>query len=76
MLLGIYLNFSFDKQYQLYFWKVIGLRYVVGFILPMGVSVLAYAVEFKYDHRFVGMVSNTTILISFALLWGISNLLI
>ncbi|QRG65094.1 AEC family transporter [Brevibacillus choshinensis] len=100
LLLGIYLNFSFDKRYQLHFWKVLGLRYVVGlaigiacflilpfedmfkytllvgFILPMGVSVLAYSVEFKYDYKFVGMVSNTTILISFVLLWGISNMLL
>ncbi|WNC12206.1 AEC family transporter [Brevibacillus brevis] len=100
LLLGIYLNFSFDKRYQHHFWKVLGLRYLVGlaigivcfmllpfedmfkytllvgFILPMGVSVLAYSVEFKYDHKFVGMVSNTTILISFVLLWGISNMLL
>ncbi|MFJ9499588.1 AEC family transporter [Brevibacillus centrosporus] len=98
LLLGIYLNFSFDKRYLHHFWKVLGLRYIVGlavgitcfmllpfedmfkytllvgFVLPMGVSVLAYSVEFKYDYKFVGMVSNMTILISFVLLWGISNM--
>lgn len=100
LLLGIYLNFSFEKRYRINIWKVLGLRYVVGlllgilgfyllpfenmfkytlligFILPMGVSVLAYSVEFKYDQKFVGMVSNLTILISFVLIWGISSVIL
>ena len=53
-------------------------RYTVllGLILPIPLSVLPYAVEFDYDRKFVGTVSNITILISFALLWGIANILI
>lgn len=49
---------------------------LMGFILPMSFSVLVYAVEFEYDEKFVGTVSNLTILISFALLWGIGNILL
>lgn len=48
----------------------------LGFILPISVSVLPYSVEFNYDRKFVGTVSNISILISFVLLWIISNLLI
>lgn len=53
-------------------------RYTIllGLILPISVSVLPYSVEFKYDQKFVGTVSNVTILISFLLLWIIANLLI
>lgn len=49
---------------------------LLGFILPISVSVLPYSVEFNYDRKFVGTVSNISILISFVLLWIISNLLI
>lgn len=53
-------------------------RYTVllGFILPISVSVLPYSVEFNYDSTFIGTVSNLTILISFLLLWIITNVMI
>lgn len=47
---------------------------LLGLILPIPLSALAYAVEFDYDRKFVGTVSNLTILISFVLLWGIANI--
>lgn len=46
---------------------------LLGLILPVPLSALPYAVEFDYDRKFVGTVSNLTILISFVLLWGIAN---
>lgn len=53
-------------------------RYTVllGLILPISISVLPYSVEFDYDRKFVGTVSNITILISFLLLWVITNIFI
>lgn len=47
---------------------------LLGLILPIPLSVLPYAVEFDYDRKFVGTVSNLTILISFVLLWAIANI--
>lgn len=49
---------------------------LLGLILPISVSVLPYSVEFDYNRRFVGTVSNITIIISFFLLWVLANLLI
>jgi malate permease and related proteins len=100
LLLGIYLNFSFEKSYKNLAIKFIAVRYgvglvlgiilfmvlpfedmfkytvLIGLILPTSVSILPYSVEFDYDRKFVGTVSNVTILISFFLLWGIGNLLL
>ncbi len=51
-------------------------RYTIllALILPMSFSALVYAVQFNYDKKLIGTVSNLTILISFVLLWGIGNL--
>jgi len=49
---------------------------LLGLILPISVSVLPYSVEFDYNRKFVGTVSNITILISFFLLWIIANIII
>lgn len=100
LLLGLYLNFTFDKSYNKLILKLLSVRYLIGlavgillffllplgemfkytlllgFILPTSVSSLAYAVEFGYDERFVGTVSNITVLISFFLLWGIGNFIL
>ena len=53
-------------------------RYTIllALILPMSFSALVYAVQFNYDKKLIGTVSNLTILISFVLLWGIGNLLL
>lgn len=99
LLLGIYLNFSFEKGYWNLILKYLALKYVVGlgigitlffilpfndmfkftllvcFILPTSTSVLPYSVEFNYNKRFVGTVSNMTIIISFILIWGLANII-
>ncbi|MYL54309.1 AEC family transporter [Pontibacillus yanchengensis] len=49
---------------------------LIALILPMSASVLPYAVEFDYDRKFVGTVSNITIIVSFFLLWGVGTLII
>ncbi|MFB4168415.1 AEC family transporter [Virgibacillus sp. JSM 102003] len=99
LLLGIYLNFKFDKRYYTLIMKVLTIRYVlgltvgislfyilpyddmfkytvlIGLMLPVSVSVLPYSVEFNYDQRFIGTVSNLTILITFFLLWILMNII-
>ncbi|MGQ4667938.1 AEC family transporter [Metabacillus halosaccharovorans] len=100
LLLGIYLNFSFDKSYVKLMLQYLGLRYgvglllgvlcffvfpfdemfkytvLLGFLLPTSMSVLPYSVEFEYNQKFVGTLSNLTIIISFILLWLLANLFI
>ncbi|SEP81648.1 hypothetical protein SAMN05216232_0975 [Virgibacillus subterraneus] len=99
LLLGIYLNFKFDKSYYTLIIKVLTIRYVlgltvgislffilpyddmfrytvlIGLMLPVSVSVLPYSVEFNYDQRFIGTVSNLTILITFFLLWVLMSII-
>ncbi|WP_245911455.1 hypothetical protein [Paraliobacillus ryukyuensis] len=59
------------------FSKILAVRFgsglVVGVLLPTTI-LLPYAVDFKYDKKFVGMVCNVTILISFVLIWLIIHL--
>ncbi|RKQ34712.1 AEC family transporter [Oceanobacillus halophilus] len=100
LLLGIYLNFVFDKKYLQLIFKYMAVKYVtgivvgialflwlpfddmfkftvlIGLILPTSMSVVPYAVEFKYDTRFVGTVSNITILTSFLLIWLVANFIV
>lgn len=49
---------------------------LIALILPMSFSAIVYAVQFNYDKKLIGTVSNLTILISFVLLWGIGNLIL
>lgn len=42
---------------------------LIGLILPISASVLPYSVEFDYDRKFVGTLSNITVLVSFFLIW-------
>lgn len=42
---------------------------LIGLILPICTAVIPFAVEFHYDHKFVGALSNITILLSFGLVW-------
>ncbi|GGH84533.1 putative permease [Pullulanibacillus pueri] len=99
LLLGLYLNFRFDKSYNKLLYKFLGIRYLIGLglgillffilpfdnmfkytllmglILPTSVAVLPYSVEFDYNQKFVGIASNVTILLSFFLLWGMTNII-
>ena len=49
--------------------EMIMMTLLIGLCLPIPLSVIPYAEEFKYDHKFVVMVSNVTILTSFVLIW-------
>lgn len=42
---------------------------LISFILPSSFSVLAYAVNFKYDTKIAGAIVNTSIIISLVMLW-------
>ncbi|AIF49677.1 AEC family transporter [Pelosinus sp. UFO1] len=47
---------------------------LIGFLLPMPTAVIQYAIEFDYDQKFVGTVTNITILLSFFLIWIIISM--
>ncbi len=42
---------------------------MLAFVLPTSFSVIAYAVEFKYDAKFVGALVNSSIIISIVIMW-------
>jgi predicted permease len=45
---------------------------VISFILPIGMSVIPFVIQFKYDQKLVritGTITNLTIIISFGLMW-------
>jgi len=93
LLLGIYLSFSFEKEYLVKMAKILIIRYgigisvglilffvlpfenlfryilLIGFALPISMSVIPYSVQFNYDQKFVGTVNNITIVISFFYIW-------
>lgn len=56
----------FDKMFQH--------TMLIGFLLPIPTAVIQYAIEFDYDQKFVGTVTNITILLSFFLVWIIIGL--
>jgi hypothetical protein len=93
LLLGIFLNFNFEKSQWKNVIKVLLIRYgfglVVGLslffvlpfeilyrgilsialILPIGLAILAFSVEFNFDEKIAGMMTNLSIIISFVLMW-------
>jgi len=99
LLLGIFLNFKFEKSQWKNAFIVLIIRYSFGLviglmlffllpfdqlyrgilaialILPIGLAVIPFTVEFGYNERFAGMVANLTIIISFVLLWVVIILL-
>lgn len=48
---------------------------LITLILPSSFATIAYAVEFKYDTRFVGALVNSTIIISIITMWVIALLI-
>lgn len=42
---------------------------LIGMVLPISMTVIPYSVQFNYDHKFVGTLTNFTIIISFILVW-------
>jgi len=93
LLLGIFLNFHFDRSKWENILKILGIRYILGLsiglllffllpfnilyrgilsialILPIGLAIIPYAVEFKYDEELAGMTINLSIIFSFILMW-------
>lgn len=100
LLLGVYLNFRFEKSNMRLVWKYLGIRYgigaviglllfwflpmeemirytlLVGLILPVATSNLAFSVEFDYNTKLVGTISNISIIFSFVLLWLLVNMVL
>ena len=101
LLLGLYLNFSFEKKYIRPIAKFLVFRYglglivgltlyytlpvnemfkntlLLGFILPIGLAVIPYAVEFKYKTTLlIGTISNICIMISIVLLYVFANFIL
>jgi predicted permease len=101
LLLGIYLNFKFEKNEWSIVLKILIIRYGFGIIiglilfftlpftdlyrlivlimlvLPPGMTLLPYIIEFEYNEKVVGMVVNISIFISFILMFfliGISGI--
>ncbi|MFJ5621274.1 AEC family transporter [Peribacillus loiseleuriae] len=101
LLLGLYLNFNFEKQYlrptikyvlfRYGFGLIVGLAFyfllpfnqmfrytiLIGLLLPVGLSVLPFAHEFKYPtHRLIGTLSNICIVISIIILYLFANFIL
>jgi len=57
----LYMVLPFDKMFRI--------TLLLGFCLPISLSVVPYAVECGYDKKFVGTVNNATIIISFMVMW-------
>ncbi|WP_278279579.1 MULTISPECIES: AEC family transporter [Clostridium] len=47
---------------------------LIGLILPIGMAVIPYAVQFNYDKKLVGTLCNITMILSFIMIWIITNL--
>jgi predicted permease len=96
LLLGIFLNFKFERKGWLNIIKVLALRYTLGLIvgllifnlfpgdhftflfriiitislvLPVGLAVIPFSVEFDYNQKLSAMLVNLSMIISFILLW-------
>jgi len=96
LLLGIFLNFKFERTEWMAIFKVLIIRYLIGLgvglslffflpslhfshlfriivtislILPIGLAVIPFSVEFEYNQRLVTILVNLSIIISFTLMW-------
>ena len=59
------ITFYFLLPYDKFFNAAI----LVAFILPIGMSAIAFASEFEYDEELISMIVNITSMISFGLMW-------
>ena len=96
LLIGVFLNFKFERREWLNILKVLILRYGMGLlagilifnllpqdqfsflfriiitislILPVGLAVIPFSVEFDFDQKLITMLVNLSMIISFVLLW-------
>lgn len=66
LLVGLLLFFLLpSNEFDLLFRIIL----TISLIFPIGLAVIPFAVEFKYDHKLVSMIANLTIIISFTLVW-------
>lgn len=96
ILLGIYLNFKFEKSEWKEIFKVLLIRYsfgisiglilfftlpfsalyrtilLIALIMPVGMAVIPFAVQYGHDEELTGIIVNLTIIISFILMWIIT----
>ncbi len=49
--------------------ELFGYAMLLGFILPIGMAVIPYSTQYKYNQSLVGTMVNLTNIISFALIW-------
>jgi malate permease and related proteins len=63
ILVGMVLYFILPLE-QLFRYTVL-----IGMVLPISMTIIPYSVHFNYDERFVGTLTNFTIIISFILVW-------
>ena len=99
LLLGIYLNFKFEKSEWNIVIKVLLIRYICGLtvgiilflvlpyselyrtillialILPVGMAVVPFSVEYELNEKLTGIIVNLSIVISFVLMWIITLIL-
>jgi predicted permease len=71
LLIGIILFFA--VQSDITFRTIL----LIAFVLPIGMSVLPYVVQFNYSEKYIkltGTITNLTILISFGLMWFLISL--
>lgn len=65
LLLYLFLPFSHLYRMVIFF----------GLMLPVGIAVIPYSVEFEYDANIAGTIANLTMIVSFALMWFFMTLL-
>jgi len=66
LLIGLCLFFFLPQNVFNHYFRII---ICLSLILPLGLSVITFSVENGHDQRFVSMIANLTILISFGLIW-------
>lgn len=59
----LYLFLPFSHVYRMVFF--------IGLILPVGMVVIPYSVDFEYDTKIVGTITNFSMIISFVLMWSL-----
>jgi len=58
---ALFFLMPFDKMFRV--------TMLIGLLLPIPTMVIPYAIEFGYDPKFVGTLTNLTIVLSFLLMW-------
>jgi len=65
LVIGLTLFFILPSSFSLLYRGII----LIGLILPIGMAVIPFSVEFEYDEKLIGMMVNLSLIISFILMW-------